>query len=386
MSGSGGRRGKGSNRLRRPRWHGLTPLSRDALVGLVLTVLAELELWATADRVEGSLLGHAVVTALVLPAFALRRVAPFGSMAVAAVGFVPGPFLGPAPVATPYLCLLFLLASFGWYAGLRTGVLGVLLVLAAALVYDVVEELVVADLVVNVVIIVAAWAGGHVLRVVTDRRIQAEVQAEVEADRREQHAVQRERTRLARDLHDSTAHALTLITLQAGSARERSDEATSRRALEAVEHAAREALEDMHRFVAVLGTEEDEAPGVADLADLVAQVRATGIRVDLEVDPGPVSASESTTLYRVVQEALTNVMRHSRASQVRVEVRRDGDTVLARVLDDGRGGPPEGAASGGHGIAGLRDRVRVFGGALRAEPTARGWLLEASLPVSGGTP
>jgi signal transduction histidine kinase len=121
-------------------------------------------------------------------------------------------------VATPYLALLFLLASCGWFAPFRRGVFGVALILVCGLAYDTVTGAApVADVVVNAALIILAWVAGYGLRVSTDRR----VAAEVEADRAAHAAVEQERSRIARDLHDSLGHALTLMTLQAGSARER---------------------------------------------------------------------------------------------------------------------------------------------------------------------
>ena len=153
---------------------------------------------------------------LILPAVALRRVSPLASIAVAACGFAVEPLIGPAPVATPFLVLLFLLGSLGWYAATRTGLIGVGLVLVAGLTYDLTQgDVLLGDVVVNTSIIVMTWAAGRLVRVATDRR----VSAEVESDRSARDAVARERERIGRDLHDSMAHALTLITLQAGSAR-----------------------------------------------------------------------------------------------------------------------------------------------------------------------
>ena len=198
------------------------------------------------------------------------------------------------------------------------------------------------------------------MRVSTDRRIRSELAAE----RAAAEATRAERARIAGDLHDSLAHALTLITLQAGSARERKDHALADEALAAIERTGREALADMQRFLALLGPGSPDAPGIADLPGLVEQVRSGGLEVELDAEPGQVTPGVSTTVFRVVQEALTNVVRHSDARTARVAVHRDGAVLVARVSDDGRAVPerthglgprPRGPDRAGAGLR--RDRL-----------------------------
>jgi signal transduction histidine kinase len=359
------------------------PSRRDLLLGTVLTVTAQIEVLLSADKHDGSLLPHVVTNLLILPGVTLRRVAPLLAVSLAAVGLAVEPLLGPAPVATPYLCLLFLLVCLGWYAGTRTGLVGLGLTLVAGLTYDLTtDDFLLADLVVNVAIIVMAWSAGRGMRIATDRR----VRAELAADRAARDAVAEERERIGRELHDSMAHALTLITLSAGSARERTEEALAGDSLDAIERTGREALADLHRFLALIGPGEGEAPGLAHLADLVEGVRRSGLAVDLDLRlvPDELPASLSSTLYRVVQEGLTNVVRHSEARTARIVVSRDGSAVLARVTDDGIPVPARTTGSG-RGLAGLRQRVGLFDGTLEAAPNSEGWCLEARIPISGGS-
>jgi signal transduction histidine kinase len=356
-----------------------TPLTRDAVVAVGVAAVAQLELLLSADRVSGTLVWHQLSYLLIVPALLLRRRAPLAATMVAAAGLALDPLVGPAPVATPYLVLLVLLASLGWHASLRRGLVGVSVTLACGMLYDVTtDDFLLADLVVNVVIIVATWAAGRGLRVATDRR----VAAELETDRREREAATAERTRIARDLHDSLAHALTLITLQAGGARERTAEPVAHEALSAIERSGREALADMHRFLGLLGRGEGEAPGVAHLPELVDGVAGHGLTVDLDVHPGEVPASVSTTVYRVVQEALTNAVRHSEATSARVSVQRcQGDLVTVVSTYGPRRPAPTGG--GGRGIAGLRERLALFDGTLESGATDAGWRTEARIPVAG---
>ena len=360
-----------------------TPLERDILLAALLAGVAQLELLATSKSIDGSPEWHHLTYLLIFPAMALRRTSPLAAMAFAAAGLAAEPLIGPAQVATPYLCLLILLFSLGWHASLRVGVIGVLMTLGAGLVYDVTRrEVLLADLVVNAVIIVLFWGAGHALRVNTDRRIRSELAAERSATV----ATLAERSRIAGDLHDSLAHALTLITLQAGSARERTDQPIAGEALAAIEQTGRAALADMNRFLALLGgPTAPEAPGICDLPGLVERVRSGGLDVRLDTAAGAVTTSVSTTVYRVVQEALTNVVRHSDARTARVVVHREGDVLVTRVSDDGAAVDARTNGSG-QGLAGLAARVQGFEGTLTSGRNGRGWQVEARIPLAGTLP
>ncbi len=236
-----------------------------------------------------------------------------------------------------------------------------------------------ADLVVNVVLIVVVWAGADLLRVSTDRRVRSELASERAAAA----AVEAERARIAGDLHDSLAHALTLITLQAGSARERTEEHVAADALTSIERTGRDALADMQRFLALLGPGSPDAPGIGDLPGLVDSVRAGGLEIELDTESGVVTPGVSTTVFRVVQEALTNVVRHSNARGARVAVHRDGGVLVTRVSDDGEAVDARTPGTG-RGLAGLADRVRAFDGTVTSGRTADGWQVEARIPVPEG--
>jgi signal transduction histidine kinase len=348
------------------------------MLGAVVTAVAEMELLLNAASVSGTIGWHALAYLLILPTLGLRRVAPLVSAALAGVSLALEPVLGPAQVATPYLALLFFLVSLGWYASWRVGALGLAVVLGGGIVFDLTRpDFLLADLVVNVVILVAMWTAGRLLRVTTDRRVRSELAAERAAAA----AVEAERARIAGDLHDSLAHALTLITLQAGSARERAEEPVASDALTSIERTGRDALADMQRFLALLGPGSPDSPGIGDLPGLVESVRAGGLEIDLDAEPGVVTAGVSTTVFRVVQEALTNVVRHSTAQAARVAVHRDGEMLVTRVTDDGEAVEARTPGSG-RGLAGLAERVRAFDGTVTSGRTVDGWLVEARIPVS----
>ncbi len=354
-----------------------TPLAVDALVAAAFTAITTFELVLAADRVEGPFALQIAAFWLMTGAIALRRTAPLAASLTCALGLAAQTLVGDAPVAGGFLALLLVTGSLGWHATTRSGLLGLAATLAAALLYDVIgDELSIGDLVVNAVIVIAAWGSMHLLRRATDRR----VAAELDADRAARDAVVRERDRIARDLHDSLAHALTLITIQAGGAREAGDAQVASDALAVVEDAGRAALEDMQRYLSLLGDEPTDAPGVDRLDELAGRVSSGRLKVDVDVAPCELPTSLSTTAYRIVQEALTNVVRHSDASNAEVRVRIDGRTLRVRVRDDGRPVKPRTRGSG-TGLAGLTRRVALFGGTLAAGPDERGWTVEAALPV-----
>jgi signal transduction histidine kinase len=354
---------------------------RDVLVAGVVTAAAEVELILTRDAVTGTFSGWVLTTLLVFPALALRRTRPVAALCLAAVTFGMYAVIGEASVAVPFLALLFLVASAGWYASLVRGLIGVALLFAVGLLPDIVGgDVAAADVVVNAVVVLGAWAAGHGLRRASDRR----VLAEVTADRAARDAVAAERVRISRDLHDSMAHALTLITLQAGSARERTEDEDTSRLLGAIETTGRGALADMHRFLDLVGRSDSEAPGLAHLEELVDGVERNGLTVDLDVDlPEGVPGSIATTVYRVVQEGLTNAIRHSGATRATVGITGDHRQVVVRVLDNGQGRTSR-VTGAGQGLAGLRERVGLFGGGLESGPCATGWNLEARIPMGNG--
>ncbi|MGH8882655.1 MAG: histidine kinase dimerization/phosphoacceptor domain-containing protein, partial [Stackebrandtia sp.] len=198
-----------------------SPLVRDSLFAGVLTVVTQVELVAAGDRVAGPVVVQHLVFAVMTGSVALRRRAPLAATLVCAAGMALQTLAGAAPVVGGFLAMLIVVASLGYHAALRAGVIGLSAMAAAATLYDVVAaEFVLADMVGNAAIVVGAWGFARLTRVSTDRRVDAEVPRE----RFAHDAVLAERTRIARDLHDSVAHAVTLMTLQAGGARERAND------------------------------------------------------------------------------------------------------------------------------------------------------------------
>ena len=203
-------------------------------------------------------------------------------------------------------------------------------------------------------------------------------------------AVVAERAAIARELHDVVAHHMSVMVVQAGAARAvgARDPAATAEALRQIEAAGRTGLAEMRRLLEVLKAEEDvngraPQPGLARLGQLLDAMRASGLPVEAVVEGTPRSLPPGVDLsaYRIVQEALTNALRHAGGASARVVVRYGSDAVELEIGDDGPG-PPEGSeASGGHGLIGMRERVQLFGGELVAGPrSGGGFLVRARLP------
>jgi signal transduction histidine kinase len=228
------------------------------------------------------------------------------------------------------------------------------------------------------VLIVACWLIGLFVRSRRDAAALEHRAAEAVAD---------ERARMARELHDIVSHNLSVVVVQAAGARarERADAGT----LEKIERSGRDALVEMRRLLGVLREDGDGAgvapqPGLSQLEELAAGVRAAGLPVELTVEANARDLSPAVELsaYRIVQEALTNALKHAGPAHARVSVRREPSALAIEVLDDG-GAPADGAPRGaGHGLIGMRERVALFGGELRAAPRPEGgFAVRARLPL-----
>jgi signal transduction histidine kinase len=229
----------------------------------------------------------------------------------------------------------------------------------------------------------------ELVREYADRVERAEADREREAQRR----VEQERVRIARELHDVVAHTVSAMTVQAGLALDAFDAKpqVAREAMRQVRVSGKEAVRELRATVGVLrsdaGPDTEPAPRLRELADLAERVRATGLRVSLQVDTGGRTWPQLVELaaYRIVQEALTNVIKHADARQAAVSVGVEGDLLTVEVIDDGTAAN---GASGhdGYGLIGMRERVLAVGGRIEAGALpAGGWRVHASLPAPGGT-
>jgi signal transduction histidine kinase len=204
-------------------------------------------------------------------------------------------------------------------------------------------------------------------------------------------AVGEERRRIARELHDVVAHHVSVMgVLATGSRRMLArDPRAADEALATIEETGRTALREMRRLLSVLRTEAEPAgelapqPGLAGIEGLVEQIREAGLPALLRVDgePGPLEPGVSLTLYRIVQEALTNALKHAGAATVEVRLTFGANDVTVEICDTGRG-PQLGTAAVGHGLLGMRERVMLYGGTLRTGPRpGGGYRVHARIPI-----
>jgi len=234
-------------------------------------------------------------------------------------------------------------------------------------------------------LILMAWLLGITVR---DRRV-AEAALERERAAGDRGAV-RERARIARDLHDVVAHAVSVIVVQAEAAKNLlpRDSARAEQAIDAVSASGREALAELRQLLAVLGTVDEApslmpSPGAADIDQLVDRVRAAGqpVKIRVEGKPTPLDPTVSLTAYRIVQEALTNAVRYARGARTAVLVSYHADRLVVEVVDHGAGQTPSEANGSGSGLRGLRERVAIVGGELAVRRTEEGgFAVTASLP------
>jgi signal transduction histidine kinase len=231
------------------------------------------------------------------------------------------------------------------------------------------------------------------LAALLDRAETAERTRDEEARRR----VGEERLRIARDVHDVVAHAMVAINVQAGVGAHLLDRdpERARRTLEDIKKASGEALSDLRSTLGMLRTDAAEGPGDAgapvrpaqglrELDDLGDSLRTAGIEVEVDIDPAALTlpASLTSTGYRIVQEALTNVVRHASGSRARVRVAYDGGRLVIDVRDDGGAADPAAPLGAGQGVRGMRERALALGGTLEAGPQPDGgWRVVAALPT-----
>jgi signal transduction histidine kinase len=340
------------------------------------------------------------IAILVLPVFA-RRWFPFAGPAAywllaAGISFVD-------PLLIPYANALFpigLADAFllGNLRDVRRAGLGLAIVVGAAatLVYNIpghsVDELVFVP-----VDFAVSWVAGLAVRA---RAEQAEVaesratQAEQERDAATRVAVAEERARIARELHDIVAHAVSVMVLQVGAVRHQLPDtlAEDRDALRGVERAGRGALAEMRRLLSVMrrdgeGVELAPQPGLDGLDSLVKEISRAGLPVDLHVDGErfPLPRGIDLSAYRIVQEGLTNALKHARASHAEVTVRYAADEVGIEVRDNGTGATT--SDGHGHGLIGIRERVKLYGGDMTAGTTnGGGFTLSTRLPLTPDRP
>ena len=362
------------------------PERLDVVVAAALTVAAALEAWLTRDFA-----GHRAVDMVfaIVPtaAVAFRRRYPLAAAATALPFLVEVAFWDGGQniaVSVAYFCLLYGVAvwtSPRRFAAALAALVAIDLAMAAG------PRLALRDTVPFAVVTSIAML--VVRRVVGDRERRIRL-AERERDVAAREAVVAERARIARELHDVVAHSVSVMVVQAQAGpRLLADPQGARGAFRSIETTGREALVELRRLLGVLRGGDGHAttapqPGLGSLDKLLEQVREAGLRVDLRIEgePAPLPAGVDLSAYRIVQEALTNTVRHAGHAEAEVIVRYDAAAVELEILDNGVG--PHTRVNGlGHGLVGMRERAALYGGVLEAgSRNGHGFAVRVRLPLA----
>jgi signal transduction histidine kinase len=358
-------------------WQRLDPRIVDGAIALALTVLTQIQVGGPAGAGGRGAL-------LLTLALAFRRRWPLAVAALAGLGAaLQGLDASPPSAFGEYVAITLAIYTVAEREELARAALGGVLVVAGIVLHDIPSQEygTVSGMASDLTVPVVFWALGRAVRTARARL--------GEDRRRAREAVESERRHIARELHDVVTHSLGVVVLQAQGARLHLEgrEPPVTEALGAIERSGRTALVEMQRLLGLLRdadarAELAPAPRLAQLASLAREVDAAGLPVALAVEgePVPLEAGVDLSGYRIVQEALTNALRHSGASGASVRVRYAADAVELEITDDGHG--PNGAVAG-RGLLGMRERVAFYGGRLEhgAADERGGYRVWARLPA-----
>jgi signal transduction histidine kinase len=367
-----------------------SPPTRDAVIaGLFAAAgLAELAL-------RGSLLPREITFVLFMTVpLAWRRRAPLPSAVLVATAVaVSG--ATPTDLHLILAALPFAMYSLGAHASDRGAVIGIVVALSALWSSVGIKSTANAarDIISIAVVVGTAFAVGRIMR---DRELRTVAStdraAALERGREDdlRRAASEERGRIARELHDVIAHGVTVMVVQAGAADQiiERDPAAARQALVAIQDTGRQALTDLRRLLGLVRDEDAMrlAPqrGLRELDELVDEMRRAGVPIEVEIrgTARDLPAGVDLSAFRILQEALTNVLKHAGEARARVVVAYAPTAIELEVVDDGRA-PSHGH---GHGLVGMRERVTLYGGTLQAGPAEHGgYRVWARLPLDGAT-
>jgi signal transduction histidine kinase len=373
------------------------PFSIDGLIAVLACAVCELEL-ALSNNIDGPHWVNAVAAAGVTLPLAWRRslpliVAPLMVAFVAWQQLLDGDLLENA--VTPIITIPLAVYSMGVLLDRRRSAISFAFTAAVLLAVAATGADRSADMIVFFLLI----AGGpYLVGRIVNARIQlarelGDKATRLERDQEEKQklAVAEERARIAREMHDVVAHNVSVMVVQASAARRMIDHDPNRarEALSSVEQTGREALAEMRRMLDVLRVEDERAalapqPSIDELEALIELAREAGLQVELEVEGERrrVSSGVDLSAFRIVQEALSNTIKHAGAANARVRLRFGDDEMEVDVVDDGHGVRPRDENGNGHGLVGMRERVAMLGGRLEAGYRANGGFeVRATLPL-----
>jgi signal transduction histidine kinase len=364
----------------------------------VLFVSAVAQIWLSPiDDVSGGRITLTVLAAgFTLPLLVARHHPLVALVAILAAAWTAGWL--ELPLGQPWFAMLLAVFALGAHATLRSSAFGMTAVAAAVLSLDLPrlqQGAAIDDVLPAWFVVGGSWAFGRWIQ--TRRRDQADLVARAEALERDREqatraAVAYERARIARELHDMVAHSLAVIVLQAQAA-ERvldTDLTGARKALGSIESIGRQGLGELRRLLEVLVADDADAldprPSLQHLDQLVERVREAGLPVEVAVEgePRPLPPGIDLSAYRIVQEALTNTLKHAGPARAVVGLSFRAEALEVRVTDDGSGvQSPEASTRIGHGLIGMRERVSLYGGTLdTGHRSGGGFSVLARLPLS----
>lgn len=367
----------------------------DGVLAVGLGVLAQVMVWS--GRVAGPRVAVAALFLLVGFPLIVRRRLPLVPVvllmtAIAVQSVATSDAAEGAPLLLPALASAYAVAAYGSRRVALAGLLVAMAGLGVQIAFDPLartsEQLWAAA--VFVLLVAAAWLVGLAVQ---GRREASALQAQTEqAEQAQRAAIAAERVRIARELHDLIAHNVSVVVVQSVAAQGVLEDqpARAREPLAHIERSGRQALTELRRLLDVMRDQDEPdelrepQPGLAQLATLVDSVRSTGLPVTLQVDGEPPadSAAVGPSVYRIVQESLTNVLKHAGDARVSVRVSCGATAVDVVVEDDGPGRSANGAAPPGYGLAGMRERAALFGGTFTAgNRGGGGFEVRAHLPI-----
>jgi signal transduction histidine kinase len=371
----------------------------DFAVTVPLLALVMCEIWATGlfgEMTDHQELATVFGIAAILP-LGLRRVAPLGSLVVImAMPLVSGIFVSDFKPFTLFLAWIISVYSVAAHEPNDRALWGIIVALLATGILGAMGGFDDDSGVISVWIFLgAAWGVGRAMRTreTAAARLASEAtQLEAERDAQAERAVSEERTRIARELHDVVAHGVSVMVVQAGAAQRviAREPERARESLSSIENAGRQALVELRRLLGVLRADDGQSqiepqPGLGQVGQLIEGARDAGLQADLRIvgEPSTLSAGTDLAAYRIVQEALTNVIKHASASRVDVVLRYSHPTLELEVADNG-GGPPMNGRTAGHGLVGMRERAAMFGGTISLTAGENGGaVLRACIPLVG---
>ncbi|MFE1645930.1 sensor histidine kinase [Microbacterium sp. P01] len=377
-----------------------TQLVLDAVAAIVFFLAFGFLVFHSADQPAGYA-GGIVVSLLMSGALAVRRLSPPLALTIAWVGAILQMSLGlnPQPSNIAIFAVLYVTAAYGsrlvFWVGFASALVGALVIslyiflgttFTGVGITPSTITLAAVTYIAATFALLLSWTVGALVRTTRGARVTRAAQQRAEAEA----IAEQQRVAIARDMHDVVAHSLAVVIAQADGARyaAASDPDAAPAALATISSTARAALADVRTLLAQLRHIQSDGPQpmLADLEGLYARVRSAGVPLEVDVDPAPPGeppAAVQLAVYRILQEALTNALRHGDGRAVRIALAWHADRVDLRV----RNGVPAGTTPGrsGHGMIGMTERANLVGGRLQARGTGDDFLVHATLPIGGPT-